>query len=503
MATNGLRLRPGTRSKLGGLTGVASVTALPKEKAPLRMPTFPNLERTAVMSLERTFTLPVGNGSTIGWTRAAVTRSPAYPLWVDRAGTGGFIAATDTFGVGGGGQSDIDDPPWVACTDAVPLATFGGHVYALYPSPAETPGTPLINVAATVNNSVRIWYVYGNGDGTWETGSQYLPDEPHLNVPVGHWFRITRIVQVNTLGSDIVQFVRVYMNVPTTRCLWPAGFPLELPNSTLPYDDTRCNASAALFTNVTRVMNKEGTVKGARLLFRERDHSYPWNFNLDDIQSVHPAERYWGALEAGSYTYTASSAESTEFTKCTLVMLGMTDIDTKSAARNVGCVDLDKVSVFNALIFEDTDLANGSQLAVTSNIHLEFRTTSSLFTSGYSTLTLELFHQAQLALLNTGYFFENDTHWTTVVSKILRGISVAAPIISPGYGSLVGGLAVAGDRLVSAFAPRSNMNQAKLLPARKSGGSGGGRSRRRRIRVKPAKQVRTKKRRTSSRRTRR
>jgi hypothetical protein len=62
-----------------------------------------------------------------------------------------------------------------------------------------------------------------------------------------------------------------------------------------------------------------------------------------------------------------------------------------------------------------------SQMAVSVSSHLEFRTSSSLFSLGYTKETLESLHQAQVFCAQKGIFFENPTH----VRSIIKGLGAA------------------------------------------------------------------------------
>lgn len=66
------------RSLYSGLEDLAKTIALPEDYPPHRMPTFPALERTAVMSFMDTAVVPVAGGTS---TSLALFRSPTYPLW--------------------------------------------------------------------------------------------------------------------------------------------------------------------------------------------------------------------------------------------------------------------------------------------------------------------------------------------------------------------------------------------------------------------------------------
>jgi hypothetical protein len=66
------------RSHLRPTEDLAKVIALPADYPPHRLPTFPALERTAVLSFVDTMTQSVPAGAQLqGW----IVRNPAYPFW--------------------------------------------------------------------------------------------------------------------------------------------------------------------------------------------------------------------------------------------------------------------------------------------------------------------------------------------------------------------------------------------------------------------------------------
>lgn len=408
-----------------GVNDIAMSIALPKEHPPKRVPTFPQLERTSTLTLERNLTQAVG-GVGVTSSRAAVTRMPAHPLWMDRYITSAlYMYCSSVF------TNSASDLEWFAKTETAPLATYNGHIWALCPADRNATGSvlelALVN-AATVN--VTIEYTDGG-----EVRSHYLASltttPAILALPAGVWFRIANVdctaVVANRIAVRLLAAANDYYLLPLTP------MPLELNNSQIPYADTRSTASSALFTNVTKVVDQEGTVQAARLNASRLGFGRgPWNFVAEDLSSVHPAERYYGPLQKGLYTFTAPTAEAEAFVEtytATFELLAWPD--TMSAATGLtGLSTIKDLSFFNAILFTDDDATTTTTLAITNNVHLEFRTTSSLFTTGYSAIPLEAYHAAQLALCSTGYFFENPIHWAALGSLLIRGLKAALPIVA-------------------------------------------------------------------------
>jgi len=409
-----------------GVNDVAMSIALPKEYPPKRIPTFPQLERTSVLTLERNDMVAVGGGVATS-SRAAITRMPAHPLWFDTYLTSTtYMYVTDVF------SNSCSDLGFTATTELAPLATYQGRSWALNPSnvtaTANVMEMRLVN-AATVNLTIE----YTDGGEVHSTHVVGLTTTlVTVTLPAGVWFRVANVDGVaavaNRVAFRLIATSNDYYLVPRTT------LPLELVNSRTPYADTRCSACAALFTNVTKVVNREGTVLAARLNASRLGFSKgPWNFVFADLSSVHPAERYFGPLEKGLYTYTAPTAEAEVFAECyTEVDTLVTFPDTMAGVmRFTGLSTIADMSFFNAIVFTDDDVATTTNMAVTNSVHLEFRTTSSLFTTGYSAIPLEAYHAAQLALCSTGYFFENPIHWAALGALLLRGLRAAVPIVAP------------------------------------------------------------------------
>jgi hypothetical protein len=428
-----LQLTEKVRGGFAGLGDVAKTTALPKENRPLRLPTYPNLERTCVLALERTANVTVGDAGAADFiTRASLTRSPAVPLWYDQSIVAtDYMACTDVSSFDAG---DLEDSlPFFAASTKCVFAHALGYQWLLSPYRTDSFTGPNIFGYSNQTLSVQIEYTF-DGRQMYQAYEDLTATVSKLiAVPCGAWFRVAAVSNV-PLGLMRLSF-QLAVN---GRYLLPAGEPIQSTYSTLMYNDVRMTSNAALFTNVTKVLNKEGTVRCARFVpSAERNNVFPWYWNDSEISSVHPAERYFGALEKGAYSFTANSAESVAFDRAYINLTLQTSWpDGLSASTyNFPSVAIRDVSVFNAMQFFDGDA--GTELAMTNNVHLEFRTESSLFNIGYSTMPLEQYHAAQVALLGIGFFFENDSHWTDVARFIIRGLTKVIPMVAPQFGAAV------------------------------------------------------------------
>jgi hypothetical protein len=211
----------------------------------------------------------------------------------------------------------------------------------------------------------------------------------------------------------------------------------EIVNSTVPFDSTRISACAVLCTNVTKVLNKEGTVLATRLLNDINEGVFPWKYDEQDMNKTHPTDRFYGALEKGVYTFTAPDQESTSFRRAyknkdlvTYDAAGQKVKDVSYANEPSYCYYVTP-AYFNALLLTDEDVATISTVAVTVDVHYEFRTTSTLFSLNVSEMSLEDYHMAMLTLNRIGYHYENETHWLRTVAKIAKAAVSTAAKVAP------------------------------------------------------------------------
>jgi hypothetical protein len=164
------------------------------------------------------------------------------------------------------------------------------------------------------------------------------------------------------------------------------------------------------------VLNKGGTILAGRV---DPKGGNAWATTQAIIAAKHPSEKAYLALETGLYTYCPPSTDLATFYDYT----SPTSSYLSSALIPVYRLDNDAlVNVF----FLTSPAATASVFAVNVDWHIEFRTASTLFDVGISTISLETLHQAQLSLIQVGFFFENFDH-----KVILRGILSAAKWAAP------------------------------------------------------------------------
>lgn len=462
------------------MSGLAKQIALPHEYAPQRFPSFPALERTAVMgfsapaSLNLTGTVP---------TKMMVTRQAAWPVWAeyDAYGYGNLITYVTTAVSTVASEMSTELAITSALTgyenfDVAPSATcigFSGANRVLpYPvvgidnqsgnvpwtwMPARATCSIIVasnnaSTAATWNASVTMERWTAPGEAS-EYQVVVIPAVSATNrggigtmtASNGGWFRPVSLSVQNTVAGSLVPSwlvgVCISCGVPTytvstTTCgtvtvpsvplklFLPLVAPTEFANSTLPWYSTRTTATAMLGTNVSQILHKAGTVLAGRV--PPQVYS-PFDVTQTYINGLHPAEKAFLPLETGVYTYCPPSTDLTDFWDYTL----------DSSITHTPCpvYRLDNTALVNVLFI--TAGSDDEQLAVTADWHIEFRTVSALFQVGLSTMTLESFHQAQLTLADAGFFFDNIDH-KAILGKVLNAAARFGPallaLVNPGLG---------------------------------------------------------------------
>ncbi len=453
------------------MAGLAKQIALPGEFAPERFPSFPALERTAVMSFNQpaSLTLPAGVQ-----TKMMLARQAGFPLWADQAVSGQVM---QYFYYSTGANATYDAQLEIETLLETPR--FGSAVLIATPGrPTVTTGViqdsfkyPVMGVdaglgpmqwvyvpagytlclsagrsdaaafAATCNVrfSVDRWSAPGEmktldynatalvGQNTCVNYFQVLENSwlrPRtLGVQFGSMQATTFswYVGLSVIGGTVTGYTPSGVdggNLTVTPTAITALLPLvissEFTNSKIPWQATRTTAAAVLGTNVTQVLNKAGTILAGRVNPENED---PFAVTSTYVAALHPAEKAWLPLETGVYSYCPPSTDMANFWDYT-----------SGTILDYPVYRLDNSSLVNVMFLTAGSAAES--LAVTASWHLEFRTSSALFQIALSGMTLESFHQAQLALAAAGFFFHNPDH-KSVLSKVIGAVKKVAPIVAP------------------------------------------------------------------------
>lgn len=267
-----------------------------------------------------------------------------------------------------------DESYWTSLT-----ATFAA-------SPAAT------TTAAVTSNGG--WYRFCNG-----TVATALPTAANLNITCGWFTGGTYTAPAGSIAG-----------------IYPAGLVNEWSTTTVPFTNTRVTATGLLLSNVTKVLNKEGTVLAARLT---PDQS-AFSPIAAPISSRNVMEKFFGPLETGIYTYTSPTPESMNFSDATTGSTG-----------SYPSYCLNRLGMLNLVRMVDPSVADGTTMAYTVDWHVEFRTTSVLFPLGVTATPLEEFQASQVALALVGNFFENPLHLPAIASLVGGAAQTVAKALGP------------------------------------------------------------------------
>lgn len=474
------------------LTDIAMSMCLPHEHKPVRLPLVPAVYTGLLKTMsDGSRSIPDGTSC-----RAVLTRDPVFPLWMEQTFTDSscYLYAYDSDLALAGGQvkgsiimnSPVWDTLWSGGTPSVngtllgvaglndicPVG-FDKQAYIYIPKGAflhvqfETASST--DQAGALEMDISWWYrgefalatlrldaaaksfVFRGTAGTTTKTSGAVISSPSAiysgYIPWG--FCAVTALRINS-GTVVASSTgnKLYfgwdsgnsLTSPSgnVKIMMPVFRPPEYNNSRVPYTKCRCNASAALFTNVGAALYKEGTILAARLKSSEVNF---YDFVENDINSTHPSLRYYGPLEKGLYTFSSPSAENPISDR----VYNIVSSDSAMDVLTKPLFDFQQVGTFNAIVFTDLGSGTGStQLAVSAYTHIEFETTSALFNIGVSRAPLESLHAAEVALLTFGHFHENPIHWAALAAAAKSALRVVAPMVAPYVKMAAGHLINAG-----------------------------------------------------------
>lgn len=428
---------------LRALETVARTISLPSEERPIRHPSFPDLRRTAVLKFELfsdCTVAPTQDGATLGF----LVNQPGLPLWVTATAANSALQYSfrdheeDWLLTEDNGEIDAGKV-YLSYSQAWPFSANPVGLDFGAPIGLDAAGTQWVyhigglmhldlirtggaNFTAGNTAAVQLLQWKGPGLTIHHYGLLSFSSADVLRVewtlPVG-WYRMIRLTakyDVHSPGQSV--FYQIASTIGTHTALFPVmRHPVESTTTGLPYLETRSNSMSVLFTNVTKALNKEGTVTAGRLSPQLVGYM---DFTRSHLSAVHPAEKYFSGLENGFYTYCAMGDAQRQFRDY---------LYREQSGYYAPIFYLEDPTVYNAFCFSDPD--GQTALAVTLSYHVEFVTSSTIFTLGVSDLSLETLHLSQVALLKHGFFFENPTHWSELAKKIKSGLGVAIQAVKP------------------------------------------------------------------------
>jgi hypothetical protein len=301
------------------------------------------------------------------------------------------------------------DQPWLYvprdCTVGFYLACHAGHanvvtmttLFEVWLGPGEVGPGPQVDITNQTagNTSFAGTAIFSATDNLWvrplEFSTKFDSGAPSLAADYNYTVVVSSAIQSMTY-SAAAYGGSVSIGSSTKMILAPQVVAPEFANSPLPYTATRVTGLAVGFTNVTKIMNKEGTVMAGRVLPAQRNI---WNLDDDFVSTLHPAEKFQTGLETGLYSFVPPSSDTSIFADYVSPLPG--------TAGSTPQYRLDLGSTVNYINFNDTD--GGTTLAFSLFWNIEFRTTSTLFPIALCRTTLETYHRGMLDACARGYFF--------------------------------------------------------------------------------------------------
>lgn len=439
----------------GGQSELVQTIAVPREHRPMRIPSFPALERTSVLSFTDTFTLVTDEvlSPRDPGTRIAVVRDPVFPLWraIEKTQAisayrgmrieGMVFESRHTVVMAPDARMTVNTLSETPPAPGMPLYVYGGREFVpcLAPNGAvqinfnSNPGASALDVdgyyldsnldqqsftasgACAVNEAIfQIGFVFELPYGTIGFCIESLQLTVTNNPTYGTIIRYG--TTTSNHGNSAPLLTPLAQN--PLRAMLPITVATEYNSAPVVWQNTRANSVAVLFSNVSAVLQKEGVVTCARA--PSEGGLTMWNHDtwLTGFTKIHPRERYFGPLEKGLYTFTLPDAVSEVYH----------EYDDLGIDLPVYKHYLDGNRFCHCILLRDPD--HLASLAVTVDRHIEFKSNSVLFPYGFSSVPLEAYHQSQMALANLGVFYENPLHLGTIASLARQAISKYGPRVA-------------------------------------------------------------------------
>lgn len=499
-----LPLNPG--NPLKNITGLARQIALPGEHVPLRFPSFPALERTAVMGFNQPASWAVSS-SAAATNAMTVFRQACYPVWADQtfpvgASTGYFalvdyitdaIASSNaqapaplrsavsswtlTARAASGTQCAYTGPP---ATQVSTYPLFGKDTMCPGPEFTYVPAGCTFTLVFTLGQAAvaaTAWTVdleqWQSPGETGSTATSVLLSATGT-IPISNWggsatfpantsgWVRPKWVSTNSTGASPSAGYGVTLVISTgtatytpsitnsgsvTTAATAVAFTTHLP---LVYPSEFINSALPWYaTRVTAaaVLGTNVTQilnKGGTILGGRISPAVQnaWTVTSSYVSGLHPAEKAYLPMETGVYTYCPPSTD--------LVFFGDYTLNTSIGAAVAPLFLLSNDSMYNKLFLKTGTV--DETLACTVSWHIEFRTSSALFQVGLSAMTLEALHQAQLVLAEAGFFFENPEH-DGLLNRVISTAKKYAPTV-------VGAVNPVAGRLLQSVISKMGTNKA-------------------------------------------
>lgn len=518
---------------LRNVTGLARQISLPGEHAPLRFPSFPALERTAVMGFNQPATMKVPAAKE---TKVLVMRQAAYPVWSESDTAFGYstsyaTAFNDQIASGAvyaGTAVSYEIRPNMQSWTGMSSTGAGRPVAnAFYPAVtfnAEGSETVYPIVGKTESGPEWTYLPAGSAWTVLASAAIALPSAQTVAIQYEMWSSPTEVAgaptilsittAANTMGGFVTSVVPYNMWVRptglstetvvgnTVPALWGITFVVGSSQTI----NVACTMSAANAGSVVY-----GTKQPLYRCFMPltvpnefRTSPLPWfaarvtaaaMLGTNVTQVLNKGGTILGGRVSPSVIdpYNVTSAyisalhpaekaflplETGVYTYCppSTDLVFFTDYTSNSQnMTSVPTVALSNDAMVN-VIFLTPPPAVDATMAVTVTWHIEFRTSSALFQIGLSAMTLESLHQAQLVLAESGYFFENPEHdrlLAKVISTAKKYAPAVAGAINPAAGrmlqSVITKMSGKGRRQATTIKPKPGPSKPPATTAASSG----------------------------------
>lgn len=429
----------------------------PEGKQPLRLPTYPALDRTSVLACS----VPVGlSGSGPALQRVALFPQAALPLWADAS-----PQPVAQFAVYGTRQTSVSNPttsvPFVfvsattgSTTATVLTPTVVGFDpvpsgYAVVGQDASCGATPFVYVPAggtyvivvnlgssaivpsatsKVSLTFEAWTAPGAVTGVGALTVTFDGVEPAASVEVPTtvplWMRPTSVDVAINSGGNTVNIGVFSTNVPSTALAWTADgtiwgsfrnsgatttrkfYPITtagpLATTPIPWNETRVTAAAITVNNVTNYLARGGSVTASRLLVEDspitnEQLAMQAAWDLRDVSQSNPQDLYFGPADQQLGGFTLPPTAELGFNDYAL----LTTNSTATGNTSIPVFRLDDVRPFLAMVFNFPDQW---ALALRLSVHLEFRNARNLFPLGVTNIAPPVMQAAARQLAQTRPF---------------------------------------------------------------------------------------------------
>lgn len=438
----------------------------PELHDPVRLPTYPVIERTSVLG----FNVPASLELQDNTTRVLVTRQPVYPFWADQTVAGFFQAATwrsallPAIGPAGPSLLNVDfmDPietaftgnqtagtssnpgpgvtgtlgtlPYTGTTPImgqcdtrnyiyIPANHFGGVLFGAYQSVNIVAINATITLVERINDEDVKFTVTGSITAGKTAGFSAL-----LTSTRDRWVSVLDMelqgassitvqesffVTVTAMGALSVSYAdsTVAGNHGTINVtpgeitgLFPISMAPDISVTQLPWRFCRTTAAAASLTNVSTILAKSGSILAGRV---DPSRFWPFAITRSQVANLHKADKCVSSLQTGFYTYVPPSTDVASFTDYLTF--------TERTGAFLPVYRLDNTAICHVLFLSNL-AADKQNVSLSLSWHIEFRNTSTLFPLGVSKTTLELMHQTQLKMMTMGFFHTNSN-----IPSILKG----------------------------------------------------------------------------------